>query len=110
MYRILLAVRLVGGQPRGYCREIELPFVPTVGMRFEQGTSTTLWETMSGGEFSPVVEEVTYDLDEEIFVCLFSVGSPLAASFWTALPELQPGHVCGVMSYFRHKIASSVGS
>ncbi|WP_193453247.1 hypothetical protein [Pseudomonas nitroreducens] len=103
MHRILLAVRVIGGEPRGYCREIELPFVPTVGMRFEQGISTTLWETTSGDELSPAVEQVIYDLDEEMFVCLFTVESPLAASFWENLPELQPGHVCGVMDYFRHQ-------
>ncbi len=72
-------------------------------MRFEQGISTTLWETTSGDELSPAVEQVIYDLDEEMFVCLFTVESPLAASFWENLPELQPGHVCGVMDYFRHQ-------
>lgn len=104
MYKILLAVRIVrhGVTEGGYSRELELPFIPTVGMRFEQGVSTTLWETTTGEELDPAVERVIYDLDENIFVCLLTISLPLAASFWQGLPERSDGTVCGVMQYFRH--------
>jgi hypothetical protein len=62
--------------------DLELPFVPTVGMRFKQGTSTWLWETKTG-ELMPSVESVTYDLDESVFVCIFTVDQPLKSAFWT---------------------------
>lgn len=103
MYKILLAVRVVrhGVTEGGYSRELELPFIPTVGMHFEQGISTTLWETTTGEELDPAVERVIYDLDENIFVCLFTIPLPLAASFWQDLPKRNDGIVCGVMQYFR---------
>ena len=104
MFKILLAVRVVhhGVVQCGYSRELELPFVPTVGMRFEQGTSTTLWETTTQEELDPAIERVIYDLDEDIFVCLFTIPLKLAASFWQDLPKRNDGIVCGVMQYFRH--------
>lgn len=103
MFKILLAVRVVsdGEVHEGYVRELLLPFIPTLGMRFEQGTSTTLWETREGEEY-PGVEKVIYDLDEENFVCLFTVSKPLSSSFWTTLSEPKPGSRCGIMEYFRH--------
>ena len=64
--------------------DIELPFVPTVGMQFKKGASTWLWET-DNGELMPGIETVTYDFDEETFVCLFTVEEPLKASFWTKI-------------------------
>lgn len=51
----------------GYVRDLTLPFVPFVGMRFEQGVSTALWET-SETELCPSVESVVFDLDEETVV------------------------------------------
>ncbi|MNE16577.1 hypothetical protein D3C76_887220 [compost metagenome] len=104
MFKILLAVRVVrhGVVQSGYSRELELPFIPTVGMRFEQGMSTTLWETTTGEELDPAVERVIYDLDEEMFVCLFTTPLPLAATFWHDLPDRNDGSVCAVMQYFRH--------
>lgn len=104
MFKILLAVRVVrnGMVQGGYSRELELPFIPTIGMQFEQGISTTLWETASGEELDPAVERVIYDLDENLFVCLFNIPLPLAASFWQDLPKRSDGIVCGVMQYFRH--------
>lgn len=64
--------------------DLELPFVPTVGMRFMQGTSTWLWETKTG-ELMPAVESVTYNLDEGLFVCVFTVDEPLKSAFWTKI-------------------------
>ncbi|RNF30687.1 hypothetical protein NM04_11240 [Massilia aurea] len=87
MHKVTLLVRHVAnGQLVGlYVRaEMELPFVPTVGMQFKQGTSTWLWETDSG-ELMPSIETVTYDLDDGVFVCLFTVDQPLKASFWTPI-------------------------
>ncbi|MFK0033025.1 hypothetical protein [Pseudomonas monteilii] len=104
MHKVMLAVRVIqrGEVIRGYYRNLELPFVPAEGMRFEQGTSTTMWETVSGQQIDPQVERVVYDLDEDLIVCLFTVDQPLAASFWENAAEVGPGQVCGVLHYFRH--------
>lgn len=104
MHRVMLAVRVVqhGKVIRGYYRDLELQFVPTEGMRFEQGTSTTMWETISGQQIDPQVERVVYNLDEGQIVCLFTVSQPLAASFWQSATEVESGQVCGVLHYFRH--------
>ncbi len=103
MHKVMLAVRVVqrGELIRGYYRDLELPFVPTVGMRFEQGTSTTMWETVSGQQIDPEVERIIYDLDEGQIVCLFTVCQPLAGSFWQNAAEVEAGQVCGVLQYFR---------
>ena len=104
MHKVMLAVRVVqqGKVIRGYYRDLELPFVPTEGMRFEQGSSTTLWETTTGKQIDPAVERVIYDLDEGQIVCLFTVDQQLAATFWHNTPDVKPGQVCGVLHYFRH--------
>lgn len=104
MHKVMLAVRVVqrGEVIRGYFHELELPFVPTAGMRFEEGMSTTMWETVSGQQIDPEVERVIYDIGEERIVCLFTVDQPLAATFWHNTPEVKPGQVCGVLHYFRH--------
>lgn len=86
-YRVELLVRemLKGKVVALYVRDdIELPFVPTIGMRFKQGTSTWLWET-DDGELMPAVETVTYDFDEETIVCLFTIEKSLKANFWTKI-------------------------
>jgi hypothetical protein len=86
-YRVELLVRQMweGKVVALYVRDdLELPFVPTVGMQFKQGASTWLWET-DKGELMPGIETVTYDFDEETFVCLFTVEEPLSASFWTKI-------------------------
>ena len=104
MHKVMLAVRVVqhGEVVRGYFHELELPFVPTVGMRFEQGSSTTLWETITRKQIDPAVGRVIYDLDEGLIVCLFTVDLPLAATFWLNTPEVKPDQICGVLHYFRH--------
>lgn len=104
MHKVMLAVRVIqrGEIVRGYYHNLELPFVPTEGMRFEQGISTKMWETVSGRQIDPQVERVVYDIDEERIVCLFTVDQPLAASFWQNAAEVKPGQVCGVLHYFRH--------
>lgn len=86
-YRVELLVRQIlnGKVVALYVRDdLELPFVPTIGMQFKQGTSTWLWET-DDGELMPAIETVTYDFDEETIVCLFTVEKPLKASFWTKI-------------------------
>lgn len=105
MHRVLLAVRVVtnGETTAGYYRELELPFVPTIGMRFEQGISTTIWETTHGkGELDPAVERVIYDLDEQQFICLFTVKNRLDATFWQDIEDPNPDGSSHVMRYFRH--------
>jgi len=85
-HRVDLVVREVcdGKIVAFYVRDIKLSFVPTIGMQFRQGTSCWLWETDSS-ELMPKVEAVTYDLDEEVFSCLFTVTAPLKSSFWTKM-------------------------
>lgn len=104
MHKVMLAVRVVqrGEVIRGYYRDLELPFVPTAGLRLEQGTSTTIWETVTGQQIDPEIERVIYDLDEDRLVCLFTVDQPLAASFWQNAAEVKPGQICGILHYFRH--------
>jgi hypothetical protein len=86
-YRVELLVRqVVSGKVVALyvSDDLELPFVPSVGMQFKQGNSTWLWET-DEGELMPAIETVTYDLDEKTLVCLFTVEQPLNASFWTKI-------------------------
>jgi hypothetical protein len=84
----------------GYVRDVELPFVPTVGMEFRQGTSTTLWEATIG-VLTPAVEKVIYDFDEETIVCLFTVNQELNSAFWTTLDYEGLGEGCAELDYFR---------
>lgn len=104
MHKIRFVVRCIkdGDVFAGYTRQLTLPFVPQVGMEFEQGVSCTLWETRDGREFSPRVERVIYDVDEEEIVCLFSIASELASAFWTELKITELDARCFEMKYFRH--------
>lgn len=71
---------------KGYTKSLDLPFLPTVGMRFDCGTSTMMWETQNG-ELSPKVKEVVYHIDEKTIYCLFEINEPLVATFWREIPE-----------------------
>lgn len=104
MHKIKLVVRLFqdGETTGGYVRQIELPFVPQPGMKFEQGISCHLWETQDGEELSPGIECVIYDLDEEEIVCFFTIKSKLASTFWTELKVAELGAQCAELKYFRH--------
>ncbi|HBO1147380.1 hypothetical protein AN280_06175 [Pseudomonas aeruginosa] len=104
MHKVLLAVRVVQkGELVGYSsHQLTLPFVPFPGLHLEQGTSCKLWETMTGSELDPVVERVIYDLDEEQFVCLFNIDTPLRASFWYDEKAPTPGTISAIGDYFRH--------
>ncbi|MES2740772.1 MAG: hypothetical protein V4754_07445 [Pseudomonadota bacterium] len=84
MYKVKLIVWVKSGSAfvRGYFRELNLPFIPSLGMQFKKGTSTWLWETQNG-EIAPKVEAVVYDIDEDLFACLFIVDQELKSSFWT---------------------------
>jgi hypothetical protein len=85
-HRVDLVVREItnGKVVAFYVRDLQLPFVPTIGMQFRQGASCWLWETESS-ELMPKVEAVSYDLDEKVISCLFTVTSPLKSSFWTKM-------------------------
>lgn len=72
---------------KAYARNLDLPFVPTVGMKFKHGLSTWLWET-DNGELSPGVKEVVYNIDEETIYCLFEVNEILGASFWQEIKNI----------------------
>jgi hypothetical protein len=104
MHKVLLAVRIAQrGEVLCYLsHDLTLPFVPFPGLRFEQGISCRLWETPTGKELDPEVERVIYDLDEEQFVCLFTVDLPLSATFWQADAEFKPGYVSSLEQHFRH--------
>jgi|CXWL01.1.fsa_nt_gi hypothetical protein len=84
-YKIVFLVRSITSQnqiQRLYAKELELPFVPAVGMKFVQGTN--LWET-EDGELSPEIERVIFDLDDSKHVCLFTITKRLSSSFWQEL-------------------------
>lgn len=104
MHKVLLAVRLVqkGLVLNIFSHEIALPFAPFPGLRFEQGTSCKLWETMANTELDPPVEKIIYDLDEDRLVCLFTINTPLKASFWYDDTPSTPGQISGLIKYFRH--------
>lgn len=102
MHKVKLVVRVVSDQAAigGYVRDLELPFIPSIGMRFEQGVSTGLWQTWDG-ELCPSVEEVVYDLDEGAAVCLFTIKEKLSSTFWTELRVAELGVRCAELGYFR---------
>ncbi len=104
MHDVFFVVRLVENDEisAGYCHDLKLPFVPLEGMYFEQGISTTLWETTTGSELSPAVERVIYDLDNKQFVCLFTVDQPLAASFWQKIDDARVDGGTYAMKFFRN--------
>ncbi|ALS22198.1 hypothetical protein [Paenibacillus naphthalenovorans] len=85
MYKVCFVVNVLddmGDVMKGYLKVLELPFVPTVGMKFKQGISAWMWETELG-EVDPPIKEVVYNLDEEMFFCLFHIyGLSLRSSFW----------------------------
>jgi hypothetical protein len=101
MHKVKFIVRHVsnGELQGGYVRELELPFVPTIGMGFKQGASTWLWET-GEGELAPTVEAVVYDLDDDVFACLFTVDKELVASFWTSFGSARFTSAHAEMDYF----------
>jgi hypothetical protein len=72
---------------KGYASYIEVPFVPTVGMKFKRNSSTWLWETKNG-ELDPEVKEVVYNIDEETVYCLFEIYDELKASFWKEIKNI----------------------
>ncbi len=104
MIKVKLVVRVVKNKKvlGGYVRDIELPFAPAVGMKFKQGISTRLWETLDNDELSPSVQKVIYDFDEECIVALFEVSDFLASAFWTKLDYENLGNRCAEMGYFDH--------
>jgi hypothetical protein len=104
VHNVKFIVRRLSGSSMmgGYVRELELPFVPTVGMQFKQGGSTWMWETALG-ELAPPIETVVYDLDEGMIVCLFTVDQELSSAFWTTLDYEGLGERCAELDYFRNR-------
>lgn len=103
MHQVKLVVRVSnsGRTVGGYVRQLSLPFIPQRGMKFEQGVSCGLWETERGGELSPEVEQVIYDINSEEVVCLFTVSDKLVSTFWTELKVAELGSQCAELIYFR---------
>lgn len=64
-----------------YIRELDLPFVPAVGMQILRSGVHGIWTT-DKGELAPLIESVIYDLDEERFICTFTIDTALNSSFW----------------------------
>lgn len=83
--RVVLVVRVFDNAPTAYTRELDLPFIPPVGMKLNGGTSTWLWETEKG-RLNPEVKEVVYNVDEEAVYCLFVVREHLVNTFWQEIP------------------------
>ena len=102
MIKLKLVVRVVKENETvgGYVKDVELPFVPIIGMKFKQGISTTLWETIDNNELSPSVKHLIYDFDEECIVALFEVSELLSSNFWTKLDYEKLGDRCAEMNYF----------
>ena len=102
MIKVKLVVRVIKDNETvgGYVKDVELPFVPIIGMKFKQGTSTTLWETIDNNELSPDVKHLIYDFDEECIVALFEVSEFLSSNFWTKLDYENLGDRCAEMNYF----------
>lgn len=96
MHKVKLVVRYLFQDVLAalYVHQLELPFVPQIGMKFEQGMSTWLWETTNGEKLNPPVDDVIYDIDEEELICLFTVEERLASAFWEELsPETKPQRI-----------------
>jgi hypothetical protein len=104
VHKVKLVVRHLsdGTLMGGYVRELDLPFVPSIGMRFKQGASTWLWET-EAGKLAPPVEQVIYDIDEETIVCLFTVDAALKSAFWETLNYAKYGDGCAELVYFQRR-------
>lgn len=104
MCKVKLVVRCLedGEIVAGYLKQMELPFVPQVGMRFDRGGSTHLWETVDDEDLAPKIEDLVYDIDEEEIVCLFTVNKKLAASFWTEIRLEKVGAQQTDLWYFRN--------
>lgn len=101
MIKVKLVVRVMkdGELIGGHTKSVELPFVPTIGMKFKEGISTRLWETVNGNELSPGVEHIIYDFDEECVVALFEVSEHLSSNFWITINPEHLG-ITGEMHYF----------
>lgn len=100
-FPVQLLVRVVDdGDPTTYfSRDLSIAVPPAIGMKFEQGISVWLWE-VDGGEESPAIERIVYDIDEGRAVCLFTVCKRLRSSFWAELTDPpQYHHAAG---YFKH--------
>ena len=69
----------------GYVLNLDLPFIPNVGMKITGGTSCLLWETQSGRKLNPKIQEVVYNMDEEAVYCLFEINELLSSSRWVKI-------------------------
>ena len=105
MYKIIMFTSLVdenGDLETIFEKLLDLPFVPQVGMSFNQGTSTGIWEPVfsRGAGNLPVVERVFWDLDNEMFVVrLSNIPQPLSSSFWTSTDKSKDQRVGYFLPY-----------
>ena len=82
--KTIFVVRVIDKEKKtigGYAQELDLPFVPTVGMRL-CGGSGILWKTKDDSYINPRIEDIVYDIDEEAVFCLFEIDKLLAHAFW----------------------------
>jgi len=102
---VVLVVRVINTDKEiigGYVFELDLPFVPTVGMKFKKGNSTWLWETKYG-ELSPGIEEVVYNIDEEKIYCLFEIKYFLVNSIWKEISQQSLNNSFELMQFSIHE-------
>lgn len=99
---VKLLVRLLedGKLTLVYERDVfPLPFVPSVGMRFEKSRGSA-FQTDDGEQLALEVERVIYDLDEQVLVCVCTVTARIGGqrAFWD---ELEVTELGGRERYFR---------
>ena len=86
MLDVVFVVKMIndeGELKKLYCKDLKLPFQPIVGMAFNQGISTRLWETKKDWIY-PKIKEVSFNLDENTFYCLFEdIYDELVSAIWT---------------------------
>jgi hypothetical protein len=89
-YRVVLLVSYVrNGRTKDVrVHELNLPFAPTLGMQIHRSGVNAIWIT-EREELTPVIERVIYDLDEDQFICTFTVGQLLTSAFWRQIESPQ---------------------
>lgn len=90
-YRTQFVARLIedGDVVAFYCSDdVRLPFVPAVGTYFSQASGGWLWATALGN-LMPAVEDIVYDLDNQLLICLFTIEAALGSPFWIRMEPNQ---------------------
>ena len=66
--KVTLVVKVIDADDQvigAYYSMANLPFMPTIGMKFKQSSSIHLWKTIDGFELNPSVIEIVYNLDDK---------------------------------------------